>query len=264
MFNLSRYFATLSLILIGLAAGLLGLMYREVSVRQMTMLAEDRNVAMAQVFENALGVPLAGLMAASVGKDASMLKEADESQAMQASVSALMHGTAVVKVKIYNRLGVTIFSTDPIQVGESRLDNPGFKSALGGTVLSDLTHRHSMDTFDGARSDIDLLASYVPISGESKAVEGVFELYQDVTPFVTTLRQTLWVITAIVIGVFALLFFMQFLVVRRAQGILYEQAERIEAARSTLEIQVDARTAQLKRSNLLLEGEVVERRQAES
>ena len=60
MFNLSRYFSTLSLILIGLAAGLLGLMYREVSVRQMTMLAEDRNVAMAQVFENALGVPLAG------------------------------------------------------------------------------------------------------------------------------------------------------------------------------------------------------------
>ena len=76
MFNLSRYFATLSLILIGLAAGLLGLIYREVSVRQMTMLAEDRNVAMAQVFENALGAPLASLMAASVGKDASMLKEA--------------------------------------------------------------------------------------------------------------------------------------------------------------------------------------------
>jgi hypothetical protein len=49
MFNLSRYFSTLSLILIGLAAGLLGTMYREVSVRQMTMLAEDRNVAMARV-----------------------------------------------------------------------------------------------------------------------------------------------------------------------------------------------------------------------
>ena len=206
MFNLSRYFSTLSLILIGLAAGLLGLMYREMSVRQMTMLAEGRNVAMAQIFENALGAPLAGLMAASVGKDASMLKEADESQAMQASVAALMHGTAVVKVKIYNRLGVTVFSTDPTQIGESRLDNPGFKSALGGTVLSDLTHRDSMDTFEGARSDIDLLASYVPISSEGKAVEGVFELYQDVTPFVTTLRQTLWAITAIVIGVFALLY----------------------------------------------------------
>ena len=264
MFNLSRYFSTLSLILIGLAAGLLGLLYREVSVRQMTALAEDRNVAMAQIFENALGVPLDGLMAASVGKDASMLQESDESLEMQASVTTLMRGMAVAKVKIYNRLGVTIFSTDPTQIGESSLDNPGFKTALSGTVISDLTHRNRMDTFEGVRSDIDLLASYIPISSEGKAVEGVFELYQDVTPFMTSFRRMLWIVTAVVAGVFALLYLVQLLVVRRAQGILHDQAERIEAARSTLEIQIGARTQELRRANRLLEDEVAERRQAES
>ncbi len=264
MFNLSRYFSILSLILIGLAAGLLGLLYREVSVRQMTALAEDRNVAMAQIFENALGVPLGGLMAASVGVDASMLQASDESLEMQASVTKLMRGTAVVKVKIYNRLGVTIFSTDPTQIGENSLDNPGFKTALGGTVISDLTHRKHMDTFEGARSDIDLLASYIPIASEGKAAEGVFELYQDVTPFMTSFRQMLWIVTAVVTAVFAVLYLMQLLVVRRAQGILHDQAERIEAARSTLEIQIDARTQELRRSNRQLEAEVAERRQAES
>ena len=264
MFNLSRYFSILSLILIGLAAGLLGLLYREVSVRQMTALAEDRNVAMAQIFENALGVPLGGLMAASVGVDASMLQASDESLEMQASVTTLMRGTAVVKVKIYNRLGVTIFSTDPTQIGENSLDNPGFKTALGGTVISDLTHRKHMDTFEGARSDIDLLASYIPIASEGKAAEGVFELYQDVTPFMTSFRQMLWIVTAVVTAVFAVLYLMQLLVVRRAQGILHDQAERIEAARSTLEIQIDARTQELRRSNRQLEAEVAERRQAES
>lgn len=264
MFNLSRYFSILSLILIGLAAGLLGLMYREMSVHQMTVLAEDRNVAMAQVFENALGGPLNGLMAASVGKDASMLQESEASKEMQASVMALMRGTAVVKIKIYNRLGVTIFSTEPAQIGENRLDNPGFKAALGGKVISDLTHRNSMDTFEGVRSDIDLLASYIPISGEGKAVEGVFELYQDVTPFMSSFRQMLWIVTAVVAGVFAVLYLVQLLVVRRAQGILQDQAERLEAARSTLEIQVDARTQELRRTNRQLEDEVAERRQAES
>ena len=264
MFNLSRYFSTLSLILIGLAAGLLGLMYREVSVHQMTTLAEDRNVAMAQVFENALGGPLNGLMAASIGKDASMLQESEASKEMQASVMALMRGTAVVKVKIYNRLGVTIFSTEPAQIGENRLDNPGFKAALGGNVISELTHRNSMDTFEGGRSDIDLLASYIPITGEGKTVEGVFELYQDVTPFMSSFRRMLWIVTAVVAGVFAVLYLMQLLVVRRAHGILHDQAERLEAARSTLEIQVDARTQELRRTNRQLEGEVAERRQAES
>ena len=53
MFNLSRYFSVLSLILIGLAAVLLGTLYREVSVRQLTMLAEDRNVAMATLRSSA-------------------------------------------------------------------------------------------------------------------------------------------------------------------------------------------------------------------
>ncbi len=264
MFNLSRYFSTLTLILIGLAAGLLGTMYREVSVRQMTMLAEDRNVAMARVIENSLGAPLAGLMAASVGIDASMLEASDESQEMQTRIVALMDGTGVAKVRIYNRLGVTIFSTDVAQVGESRPDSPGFKSALTGAVTSDLSHHDTMETLDGVRSNIDLLASYVPIYSEGRAVEGVFELYQDVTPFMTPFRQALWLITAVVVAVFAMLFFAQFLVVRRAQGILHDQAERIEVARSTLEVQVNARTEELRRSNRQLEGEIIERRQAES
>ena len=30
-----------------------------------------------------------------------------------------MKGTAVVKIKVYNRIGSTIFSTDPAQIGES-------------------------------------------------------------------------------------------------------------------------------------------------
>lgn len=54
MFNLVRYFSTLSFILITLAAGLLGLVYRELSVAQLTRLAQDRNVAMTQVFRNTL------------------------------------------------------------------------------------------------------------------------------------------------------------------------------------------------------------------
>ena len=264
MFSLSRYFSLLSLILIGLAAGLLGLMYREVSVHQMTALAEDRNVAMGRILENTLGVPMNGLMAGSVGVDASMLQASDESLELQASVTRLMRGTALVKVKIYNRLGVTIFSTDPAQIGESGLDRPGFKAALGGLVSSDLSHRKHLDSFDGARSEIDLLASHVPLASDGKAVDGVLALYQDVTPFMAAFRRMLWIVTGVVAAVFATLYLAQLLVVRRAQGILHDQAERLAAARGTLEIQIDARTQELKRANRQLEAEVAERRQAES
>lgn len=264
MFNLSRYFSTVSFILIVMAAGVLGPLYRLLSVQQMTELAEHRNIAMAQVFQNSLGVPLANLMNVSLGRNADFLKNAVESKELQSSVVALMRNTSVVKVKIYNRLGMTVFSTEKDQVGENQLGNPGFRSAISGKVASELTHRNMIDTFEGVRSDIDVLASYIAIVGKDGSTDGVFELYQDVTPFITQLQRSLWWVTACVFAVFMALYLLQFLVVRRAQGILEEQEGRIKAARDTLEIQVDARTEELRRANSQLKAEISERRQAES
>ena len=264
MFNLSRYFSTLSFILIVLAAGLLGPLYQHISIQQMTTLAEDRNVAMAQVFENSLGSGLLLLINNSAGRDAESLRDAVATQELRAKTVALMHGTAVIKIKVYNRLGITVFSTDASQIGESKLGNAGFKGAIGGVVTSELTHRDSIDSFEGTRSNVDVLSSYIPIAGEGKAVDGVFELYQDVSPFMASLNKALWWVTAGLVSILASLYFMQFLLVRRAQGILREQEGKIKAAKDTLEIQVAARTEELKRANRQLEGEVGERRQAES
>src|SRR5574343_1493782 len=264
MFNLSRYFSTVSFILIVLAAGVLGPLYRQLSLQQMQELAESRNVAMAQVFENSLRAPLDALIGEAVGRDAEFLRQSAGHTRLQASVADLMRDTAVVKVRLYNRLGNTIFSTEPAEVGESRLDHPGFRSAMRGGVASELTHRALMASFEGTLAEVDVLASYIPIVGKDHAVEGVFELYQNVTPFVAQLHRSLWWVTAGVVVVFALLYLMQFLVVRRAQGILEDQEGRLKAARDTLELQVEARTEELKRTNSQLEGEISERRQAQS
>ncbi len=264
MFNLSRYFSTVSFVLIVLAAGVLGPLYRLLSVQQMTELAENRNVAMAQIFENSLRDPLDAWMSASVGRETAYLKSASEAGELRLAVAALMRNTAVVKVKIYNRLGVTVFSSDTAQTGEAKLGNAGFRSAMSGRVVSELTHRDQIDTFEGSIADIDILSSYIPIIGKDHSVEGVFELYQDVTPFMVQLRQSLWWVTIGVFTVFGGLYLMQFLVVRRAQRILREQEGRIKTARDTLEIQVEARTEELKRANKLLHDEIAERRQAES
>jgi len=264
MFNLSRYFSTVSFILIVMAAGVLGPLYRLLSVQQMTELAEHRNVAMAQVFESFLGSPLASLMGASLGRDVDFLKSSVEAGQLQGSVAALMRNTSVVKVKIYNRLGITVFSSDTNQIGEDKLDNPGFRSAIRGKLVSELTHRDMINTFEGERSDLDVLSSYIPIVSKDGSTEGVFELYQDVSPFMAQLQRSLWWVTAGVFTVFMALYLLQFLVVRRAQGILEEQEGRIKAARDTLEIQVDARTEELRRANSQLKAEISERRQAES
>ena len=68
MFNLSRYFSILSFILVVLAAGALGPLYREVSMRQMASLASDRNLAIAQVFRNSLWTGYAEEIRRSYGR----------------------------------------------------------------------------------------------------------------------------------------------------------------------------------------------------
>ena len=264
MFNLSRYFSTVSFVLIVLAAGGLGLLYRELSLRQMSELAESRNVAMAQVFENALRGPLEQLISTSIGRADSGVALSEELATLRDSARALMRDTAVVKIKIYNRLGVTVFSTDPQQLGESRLDSPGFRAAMNGVVRSELTHRNTIYAFGGGLLDVELLSSHIPIYGRGRMIEGVFELYQDVTPFTAHLQRSLWLVLGGVFAVCAALYLMQYVVVRRAQRILREQERRLKAARDTLEIQVDARTVELKRANRQLEEEIGVRRQAES
>jgi len=263
MFNLSRYFSTLSLALILVAGSVLGYFYHSLSVAQLVRMAEDRNVAMAQVFRNALW-PRYGEFLRAVGpRDAEAVRRAPETARLHAEVTAQMRETEVIKAKVYNRAGITVYSSDAQQIGEDKSGNAGFRLALGGRAASELTHRNDFDAFEGTLSDRDVISSYVPIRGEGGAVEGVFELYQDVTPFLAYLRETLWWIAGGVLAILALLYTAQFLVVRHAHRILRRQGLQLQEANRDLDARVRARTLELEESNRRLEAEVAERRAAD-
>ncbi|MCL2346597.1 MAG: hypothetical protein FWC58_12200, partial [Desulfobulbus sp.] len=264
MFNLSRYFSTLSFILIVLAAGVFGPLYRQLTQQQIASLAESRNVVMANHFEEALRQPLERLLAASFSRDAESLRRSAEVAALREQLVALTRNTALVQLRLYNRLGVVAFASDPAQIGETGLGGPGFRAALAGITSRELKQHAPVVTFDGESAKRYALVSHVPIVDPQGAVEGVFELYQDVTPRMEQLRHGEHWVMAGVFVIFAGLFGMQYLVVRRAHGVMTEQARRLQVARDTLEMQVEARTEELKRINLQLQEEIVERRQAES
>ncbi len=261
MFNLSRYFSILSFILLVLAAGALGPLYRELSMRQMSTLAADRNLAFAQLFRNAFWEDYVEEVRQSYGRDRPALRGAPAGEALRERLLGLLRDTGVVKLRVYNRLGTVVFASDADQVGGGGEANPSFRTALGGREAS----AYLPGVSEGAdQSRRDILATFVPFRAGDGEVEAVIEICQDVTPFSAEVGRTLWWVTAGVVGVFALLYLLQFLVVRRAHQILRIQDAKLQTARATLEIQVDQRTAELKRANRLLEGEVAERRQAES
>ena len=262
-FNLSRYFSALSLVLIALAGGVLVYFYEQFSVAQLMRLAEDRNTAMTQVFRNTVWPSYGEYLKTVDLRDVSRLRESEPYHQLHQEVVRLMRDTDVVKAKVYNREGLTVYSSEAAQVGEDKRGNAGFRSALDGRAASELTHRHDFSAFEGTRAELDLISSYVPIRGEGGHIEGVFELYQDVSPFLAQLHRTVWWIGLGVLAVLGGLYWAQYLVVRRAHRMLRGQEAALQASNEALESRVRERTGELERSNRSLEAEIAERRATE-
>lgn len=98
--------------------------------------------------------------------------------------------TDVLKVKIYDRGGVTVYSSDPKQIGEDKARNLGFQAAARGQSASELTYRGKFGAFDGELFDRNLVSTYVPVRvGEE--IEAVLEIYADRTQSIEFINRAL-------------------------------------------------------------------------
>ncbi|MCI0577896.1 MAG: cell wall metabolism sensor histidine kinase WalK [Chloroflexi bacterium] len=244
MFKLLRYFTLTSLVAFVVVAILLGLFYRQTAVRDLMTVAESRNVTLTQAFANTIWPEFAPFLTSASTIETGALRSHPETARLRQAVLAQMQGTSVVKVKIYSLDGRTVFSTEAAQIGEDKSDNAGFLAARSGQVASELTHRDAFSAFEGEIEDRDVFSSYLPIRRQNAGpVEGVFELYTDLTPLLADISRTQRMVIGGVVVILGLLYGVLFLIVRRADTILRQQYQGGKAAAEALQAAKEAAEA---------------------
>ena len=291
MFRLLRYFSITSAVVLLAVTILLGWVYRQVTVNQLVDHGQNANVALAGALANSIWPDFQSHVTSPWKGSADELREHPMTALLNEAVTAQLRGLSIVKIKVYNFDGLTVFSTDPSQIGEDKSANRGFLAARLGNVASELTHRDTFSAFEKTIENRDVLSSYIPIRDAAGRVSGVFEIYDDVTRLVQRIRQMERTVIATSVIVFALLYVILFQIVSRADRILQGQhaeiadgrnkfaemnfaleaeVERTRKAEETLrrfndelELLVQDRTNELQNKNTELENEIERRRNAE-
>lgn len=226
MFKLRPFLLITSLVgVLAVTAGLL-YFYRHVAFQSLQDNEKRASVTLTQTFANDIWPRYESFFAESKSIPAAQLSSRPEIAQLRADILRLVKGLQVVKVKIYNLDGVTVFSSVAKEIGANKYDNAGFQSARAGTIVSDITYREKFDAFEQTIAERNLVFAYIPVrKDENSAVEGVVEVYSDVSELVANLNRTQWEIVAAVLGSLSLLYLVLYFAVGRADKIINAQTQ---------------------------------------
>ncbi|TAD89143.1 MAG: response regulator [Alphaproteobacteria bacterium] len=165
----------------------------------------------------------------------------NESDMVLARVRVLVSGTAIVKVKIFDTAGVTVFSTLASEIGVSAADRVEVRQALAGNAVSALGFRPEFQAIEGTRRDLWVVYTYAPIDpAQGQSPFGVFEVYADATAAVQAARDNAHLIaTTMALGV-AVLLACLWLIIRRSEQIIDRQVAQLQAGLSETRSQAEA------------------------
>ena len=226
-FRLTRAFSIVSLIGIVVVSIIMTHIHQSVSINSLLQVQNEANIDLARAFSNSIWKKYVKFFDESSNIPNDELINQSEIIELAYDLKRQMKGVRVVKIKIYNKNGLTVFSTEASQIGEDKSKNPGFMSAMQGKVINEITFRNKFNAFDMIIEDRNLLASYIPVRyGPKNEIVAVFELYSDITTLLNEIDNA--ELRTVALGSFLMLVLYAFLLiyVRRADLIIQKHENK--------------------------------------
>ena len=173
MFRLLGYFSLTSAITLVVVAIILAFFYREHAVDDLVDITERKNETLARSFANAIWPRYAPFVASVGALDGDELRARDETRELHETLRRLADELPVLKVKIYDLEGLTVYSSEIAEIGEDQEWQPRIRSGRtagnAGQQIDRTRHFQRVRRGDqrAARSRGELSAN-VETMGESK------------------------------------------------------------------------------------------------
>ena len=219
--RLTSFFTLVSIPVMVLAVVLLVFIYRLVVINSLQDQVELNNIIVAKTLSNVVWDQITVLETMPKTKESQMLNDI-YSDVIDQDIYKYLHGTPVLKVKFFNPEGRTIYSSDKNQIGTQKPpDYPGSISAKTGKPLSSMSYRDRFDSIEGELQNIKVLATYIPtFEKNTQNVDGVFEIYTNVTEPLNNIDNSLFNFTIVLLVVFALVFCALYIMVQQADKVI--------------------------------------------
>lgn len=192
---------------------------------------EKSIVAAAKVFANAVWPKYSEFLKQAATMSPADLRRHPVTDRLHDDTQDYMKGLPVVRVKLYDLNGNTVFSTDRHQIGADKSANAGFRHARDGVLTSQRYLRDEHSASENEVSHQDLLSVYVPVRNQAGEVEAVAELYYDIVPLMAQIGRSsqdlVLTVGAVLLSVYLLLIA---IVYRRDRVIARQHRQNVKLA----------------------------------
>lgn len=240
MFRLSKYLYIIGVPIIIVCIILLTWMYRLVTFNELLNQSESNNIFLARSMANVVWPQISGIVKSvhqqtnHIGTDSKPNHEGLNmiSVMLDEPIHEVINGTNVLKVKLFDTNGLTIYSTTGADIGER--EDADYLPILNAKRNIITTETRTQDQFISYQGDTVygrfILSSYLPIhSPDNDAVDGIFEIYTDITDIYESINKSQIKFALVLASIFFIIFIIVHFLLRHLDKAIQRNIELVVA-----------------------------------